>query len=326
MADPNLGQVAASVWSNVVGAKPTDNIRGSLAFFKLLGESGFKEDVGGGLTFDFSLEYANNPSHVSVGEFDLIDTTRYDTFDAAQFSWKIVAGSVVYSELERLRAAASSGKFDVIADKLENGKESHMAAMNVMLFGDGTGNGGKDVDGMSKLVPTAPTTGTVGSINRATWTWWRSQTTAGTKSSTAFDNLRSAFRSTYNKCSRGGTAETPTACLTSRTVMEGYEGTMIANERYLMEARQRGANGGLDNNSLMFKSAEVMYDEDCSPSDSAYFFSPKNLKLVYLRGGWMKLYPAVDPANMLSNVHKLATFCNLGTNNSRRLGVVYTIT
>jgi hypothetical protein len=326
MADPNIGQAAASVWSNVIGSKPSDNIRGSLALFQALGENGFKEQAGGGYTFDFSLEYANNPSFQSVGEFDVLDTTRYDVFDAAQYSWKINAGTVVYSELERLRSMGGSQKFDVIAEKLENGKDSHLATMNVQLYSDGTGNAGKDFDGLTKLIPTTPTTGTVGAINRATFSWFRSQTTAGTKTTTAFDNLRSAFRSTYNKCSKGGTQDVPTSLVMARTSMEGYEGTLLANERYIMEAKQRGANGGLDNSGLMFKTCEVFYDEDCSPSDSAYFLNPKHLKLVYLKGGWMKMYPQVDPANMLSNVHKVATFANLGTDNSRRLGVVYTIT
>ena len=326
MADPNLGQVAASVWSNVIGAKPTDNIRGSLALFTLLGEDGFKEQAGGGYTFDFSLEYANNPSFQSVGEFDTLDTTRYDVFDVAQFTWKINAGTVVYSELERLRAMGGSQKFDVIAEKLENGKDSHIATMNVQLFGDGTGNNSKDFDGLTKLIPTSPLTGTIGGINRATFSWWRSQTTAGTKTTSAYDNLRSAMRSTYNKCSKGGTQETPTAAIMGRATLEGYEGTLTANERYIMEPKMRGANGGFDNAALQFKSSTCLYDEDCSPSDSLYFFNPKNLKFVYLQGGWMKMYPEVDPANMLSNVHKVATFGNLGTNNSRRLGVVYTIT
>ena len=324
MADPNIGQAAASVWSNVIGAQPSDQIRGALALFQILGDDGFKEEAGGGYTFDFSLEYANNPSFGSVGEFDTLDTTRYDTFDCAQYSWKINAGTVVYSELERLRSTAGSQKFDVIAQKLENGKNSHLAAMNTQLFGDGTGNAGKDFDGLTKIIPTSPITGTVGAINRATFSWFRSQTTSAAKTTTAFDNLRSTWRSTYNKCSRGGTQEFPTGIVTSRTVMEGYEGTLIANERYLMEGKKsRSANGGMDNSGLMFKTCDVKYDEDCSPSDSAYFLNPKVLKLVYLKGGWMHMYPQVDPANALSNVHKVATFANLGTSNSRRLGVAY---
>jgi hypothetical protein len=68
-----------------------------------------------------------------------------------------------------------------------------------------------------------------------------------------------------------------------------------------------------------------MYDED-APSGELRFINPAFLKVCYLSGGWMKLYPEVDPSNQLANVHKLATFANMGSNNCRRLGVVTAIT
>ena len=326
MPDPNLGQLAASVWANVIGTKPSDQIRGSLALLYLLGEKGFKEDCSGGATADFIIEYANNPSFVSVGEFETLDTTRYDVFDTLQYAWKLNAGTVVYSELEKLRAAAASRKFDVLAEKMNNGKNSHLATMNVQFFGDGSGNAGKDFDGLTKLIPTDPTTGIVGGINRATFSWHRSQTTSGAKTTTIFDNLRSSMRSSYNKQSRGGTLSQPTAWITSRTVFEGFEGTLVANERYLMEAKSRGADAGFDNDALLFKGAKGLYDEDCSPATSLYMFSNEGLKLAYLAGGWMKMYPEISPSNQLTVVNKVATFANLATPNSRRLGVVYNCT
>ena len=63
-----------------------------------------------------------------------------------------------------------------------------------------------------------------------------------------------------------------------------------------------------------------------APAGNLYFINPKFLKFVYYKGGWMHMYPEVDPANQLSNVHKVATFGNLGSGNARRLGVVTAIT
>ena len=42
------------------------------------------------------------------------------------------------------------------------------------LYSDGTGAGGKEIDGLDAAVPVDPTTGTYGGIDRATWTFWRS--------------------------------------------------------------------------------------------------------------------------------------------------------
>jgi hypothetical protein len=47
--------------------------------------------------------------------------------------------------------------------------------MGAAVYADGTGSAGKEIGGLALLVPDAPTVGTVGGINRATWAFWRSQ-------------------------------------------------------------------------------------------------------------------------------------------------------
>ena len=316
---------ATESWEQKFGSKPTDNIFLSNALFYFLGEDGFKEEADGGRLIEFGLEYAENSTFKSYGELDTLDTTRVSVFDAARFDWRIAGGTVVYSELERLRAQAQAGKYDLIADKLENGKNSHVANMNRQMWSDGTGNGSLDFGGIQLIISATPTTGSVGQINRATFSFWRNQQTSGAKTATAFDNLRAAMRSVYNLSSRGGVEETPQAWMTTRTVFEGYESILLANEHITYEDKKKGADAGIKNTLLKFKGADGSYDE-AAPSGNLYFFNNKNLKCVYLAGGWMKMYPKVDPANQLANVHKVATFANLGTNNSRRLGVVTAIT
>jgi hypothetical protein len=117
MPDPNLGQITATVWESVIGKSPNDNIFNSRAFFFSLaggGASGLKKGAGfegreasaGGRVFDFSLEYVANSTFKSYSEMEQLDTTRVDNFDAARYDWKINAGTVVWSDLEELRAQA----------------------------------------------------------------------------------------------------------------------------------------------------------------------------------------------------------------------------
>ena len=317
--------MAASVWDQKIGKKPSDAILNSRALFYLLGKGGFKEKASGGKTFELSVEYATNTTFKSYGELETLDTTRIDVFDAAQFSPKIAAGTIVYSELERLRAQADAGKFDVLAEKLENGKDSHINDLNTQCWSDGTGNGSKDFGGMQLLIASDPTTGTVGGINRATFSFWRNRQASGAKSSSDFDNLRAQMRSVWNQCSLGGLKKTPTGALTTRTVMEGYESLLIANERYSTADKTSKGDAGFNNSVLMFKGTKLAYDE-AAPSGTLYFFNSDDLKIVYYAGGWMKMYPEVDPANQLANVHKVATFGNMVTGNPRHLGVVTAIT
>lgn len=336
MPDPNLGQITSTVWENVIGKSPNDNIFNSRAFFFSLaggGASGLKKGEGfqgreaasGGRVFDFTLEYAANSTFKSYGEMEQLDTTRVDVFDAARYDWKINAGTVVWSDLEELRAQADSGKIDLIASKLENGKNSHIDAMNRQLLADGTGNGGKDMSGIKQVISSTPTTGTVGGINRANFSFWRNKQTAGTQSSTAFDNLRSSLRSIYNQCSRGGMIDAPTAVLTTRTVFQGYEGLLTPQERFTTDDKANNGQGAFNNASIKFKSANMFYDEDLD-TDNAYLYNPKFLKIIYMKGAWMKMKDRIEPSNQLAAIQRVFTVANLATNNSRRLGVVTAIT
>lgn len=325
MADPNIGQTTASLWEAVIGSKPMDNIFDSRALFHALGEDGFKEQADGGSQIEMSLEYATNTTFKSYGELETLDTTRINVFDAARFAWKLSAGTVVWSDLEQLRAQVSNRKYDVIKEKLENGKDSLIDTLNTQMWSDGTGNSSKDIGGVQLLISTTPTTGSVGGINRGNFSFWRNQQTSGAQTSSDFDNLRSAMRSVYAQCSRGGSVDAPTAAITTRTVFLGYQSLAVPVERFAKESRPRGADLGWKQDAIQFNGADVFYDED-APSGNLYFVNPKFLKAVYLKGGWMKMKDKIEPYNQLAAVQRVFTIGNMATNNSRRLGVVSAIT
>lgn len=324
MADPNQGQTVATLWEAVVGKNPTNNIFNSRALFYALGDEGFKEQVPGGRLFEMTIEYAQNTTFKSYGEFETLDTTRIDVFDCARYDQKIAAGTIVFSDLELARNAEANRKIDILESKLENGKNSAIASLNVMLNGDGTGNGGKDFDGIQKIISATPTTGTVGGINRATFSFWRNRQNAGTKTSTAYDNLRTSMTTTYNQCSLGGVESTPTAAITDRATFEGYESLLVAVEKIERDAKATGGDIAFLNDAIQFKGAALFYDEDAAASELR-FVNPKYLKLMYLAGAWMKMKEPVTPSNQMTRVYVTETFGNLGTNGSRYLGVVSAI-
>lgn len=323
MPDPNIGEVAATVWEKKFGDSPTDNIFQSRAFFYSMGKDGFKEEADGGRVFEFGVEFAENTNFHSYGEADELDTTRLSVFDAARFNPKICAGTIVYSELERLRAQARMGKYDLISEKLENGKDSHIADMNRQMLGNGVI--ANDIEGIQVLISTTPTTGSVGGISRATFAFWRNRQNSGAQSVTAFDNLRSALTTTYNQCSLGGVKNTPRWVVMDRPSFQGYEQILVALEQFAEATMKKDPDIAFSNELLRFKGARMFYDED-SVAGNAYLYSNVNLKVMYYKGGWMKMYPPKDPHNQLMMVHKVASFVNLGTNGSRHLGVVNAIT
>ena len=322
MADPNIGQAAASFWESRMGKKPTDNIFTSRAFFFSMGKDGFKEEAGGGRVFEYGVMFAENTNFRSYGEVEELDTTRFNVFDAARFDHKILAGTVVYSELERLRSLNGGGKFDYLAEILNNGMESHKADLNRQLLG--SASTGNDINGIQVVISSTPTTGSVGGISRSAYSFWRNRQNSGAQSVSAYDNFRSALTTTYNQCSLGGVKNTPRWVLTDRTSFQGYEQILVAIEQ-IAEARMKDDSDiAFKNEMLKFKGARMFFDEDALAS-TAYLYNNVNLKVPYLKGGWMKMFPPNDPYNQLAVVHKTMTVCNLATNASRHLGVVTAI-
>src|SRR5690606_36061558 len=257
----------------------------------------------------------------SYSDLDTISTTRYDVFDRYEAQWKEHAGTYVISDLERDRNAGEGQVFDLRAAKLENLRQSIRADINEMLFGDGTGNNSKDFMGLKGLVADSPTSGTVQGVDRAAYSFARNQQTAGTQTASAFDNLRAAMRSIYNLCSNGISSDHPTFGVTTRAVFEGFEGLLLANERFTDKSV---GDGGFKNEVLKFKGMLLAYDNDC-PSGNMYFLNPKSLKLAYKTGAWMQAPPPARPVNQTADIVIIRTMANLFTTNPRRLGVVTAI-
>ena len=322
MPDPNVGQRVASNWEAVVGTKPEDNIHDDYWVLNQLSKGEGFLGLSGGDYIAVPLEYALNTTAASYSDTDTISTTRIDVFDRAEFAWKENIVTVILSDLEADRNAGEGKVFGLLPAKLESAKNSMRAAINEQLFSDGTGNSSKDIGGFQHIIATAPTSGTVGAINRANFSFWRNQQTSGAKTTSAYDNLRATMRSIYNLCSNGVANAHPTAAVTTRTVFEGFEGLLLANERF---TSKEDGDGGFKNEVLKFKGCKISYDNDC-PSGLLYFFNPKFLKLAYKKGSWFKMLDSIRPANQTLTVYPIRTMANLVTTNARRLGCVTAIT
>ena len=322
MANPNVGQRVAANWELVVKTKPEDQIHDDYWLLNQLSQGDGFVGKSGGDFITCPVEYALNTTVGSYSDMDVISTTRSDHFDRYEAQWKEHAGSYVISDLEADRNAGEGQVFDLRAAKLENLRQSIRSSLNTMLFSDGTGNSSKDFIGLQGLVASSPSSGTVQGISRVSYSWARNQQTSGALTTSAFDNLRAAMRSIYNLCSNGISSDHPTFAVTTRTVFEGFEGLLLANERF---ADKSSGEGAFKNEVLKFKGCKISYDNDC-PSGTLYFLNPKFLKLYYKTGAWMKAQPPARPVNQTGDIVLIRTMGNLFTLNPRRLGVVTAIT
>ena len=319
---PNRGQLVAAAWEDYVKQDPVDNIFPRFWLLENLKEgNSFRKGAGDPITG--TLEYAVNTTVKSMSELETLDITRVDVFDRYEYAWKFVGGDIVMSEFEKAVTAGAAGKFDLEAGKIENLKRSMFNQINTDLFSDGTGSGGKQAGGLQYIVSSTPTTGTVGTINAATYSFWRNQQTSGAKTSTAFDNLKGSMRSIYNLCSNGPGQETPEFAVMPRTEFEGYESLSVQFERYNRDSPDNKLVSGYKGTQIMFKDIPLAFDAAC-PSGTAYILNRRNLFIRWML--WMKAFPPQSPVNQFADVVKILTIYNLCSDNRRRLGVVTAIT
>jgi hypothetical protein len=321
MASPNDGMTIAASWNALVNDKPEDNIFADYWLLNTLKQGESFLSVSGGDIITASLEYAMNGTVAFYSDTETIATSRTDTFDRAEYSWKEVAGTLLQSELEDAINQGSAKKFDLLDAKMRNLRSSLDDTLNASLYSDGSGSGGKEIGGLQLLISSTPTSGTVGAISAATFAFWRNQQASGAQSASAFDNLRATMRSLYNSASNGVAGKHPRYIVTTQTVFQGYEGLLLVNERF--EDKSQG-DGGFKNENLKFKGATISYDGDC-PAGLMYFYHPSFLKLAYLKGHWYKMTGPIRPANQTVDIYQVAARCNLISTNRRMLAVATSI-
>lgn len=320
MPTVNVGQRVAANWEAVIGKKPEDQIHDDYWLFNRLSKGNAFVGKSGGDYITSPFEHALNGTVDAYSDLDPISTTRYDVFDRYEAQWKEYAGQYVMSDLESDRNSGEGQVFDLRNAKLENLKNSIKSKFNEHLLGASVLS--KYFTGLQTLVAVSPGSGVVQGVDRGSYSFARNQQVTGTQTTSAFDNLRAAMRSCYNLCSNGVSADHPTFIVTTRTVFEGYEGLLLANEQF---TSKDNGDGSFKNQTLAFKGIPMSYDNDCL-SGALYFLNEKYLKLVYKTGSWMKAQEAIRPVNQTADFILIRTMANLFTTNPRRLGVVSSIT
>lgn len=132
------------------------------------------------------------------------------------FPWRQAAVSVAVNGLEKHQNMGESRLFDLVKAKIKQAEFSMSDGLNSMLYGDGTGNSGKNLLGLAAIVGNG-TLGpaTVGGIDSSNGdnAFWRSVViNAATDGSAVRDD--DEWTNAYNTASRGG-ADYPDFAITT---------------------------------------------------------------------------------------------------------------
>ena len=115
----------------------------------------------------------------SYSGFETLNISPNSPISAAQFSIAQYASAVTISGLEMLQNAGKEQIIDLLEGRIKVAEAQLANRINLDLYGNGTGNGGKNLTGLAAAVADAPSSGTYGGINRATWSFWQNQAFSG---------------------------------------------------------------------------------------------------------------------------------------------------
>lgn len=295
--------------------KLADNVSDNNALLKRLKERGNIRPVSGGTKIVEELEYGESDSIWYTG-YDKIDFTNPQLFSAAEFDLKLLAAPVGISGEELLKNAGKERVIDLLEAKIKNAEKTLKNQMSTAIYSDGTGSGGKQLTGLQALVSDAPTTGTVGGIDRASNEFWRNH--AKTSAVTA-ENIYAAMNEVYMACSRG--SDRPDIIVADDELYATYEASLVPQQRF---TNAKLAEAGFTN--LKFKGADVIYDGGVGgkcPAGHMYFLNTEYLRLRPHKERNFKLIGGERMAINQDAIYKIIGWAgNLTMSNAQLQGVL----
>lgn len=255
--------------------KLADNVTDNNALLRRLKERGNVRPFTGGTKIVEELEYGEGDSYWYSG-YDTLNSNNKQIFTAAAYEMKLLASPVGCSGEELLKNSGEERVIDLMEAKIRNAEKTLMNKMSVAIYSDGTGSSGKQLTGLKALVADAPTSGTVGGINRATSgnEFWRNYAHTASTALTK-DTIYGAMNDAYLATSRG--SDRPDLIVADDSMYKLYESSLVAQQRF---TNARLGEAGFEN--LKFKGADVIYDGGIGgncPEGHMYFLNTNYLRL-----------------------------------------------
>jgi len=318
MASPNLSEIITTTLRNRSG-ELADNVSNGNALLMRLKEKGAWKPASG-RTIVQELDYAENGTFMYYSGGEQLNVGASDVLSAAEFDWKQAACAVVATGLEvDVQNTGKEAIIDLLEARIKNAQRTMRNNICNGMYSDGTGTGGKQIGGLQLLVADAPTSGTVGGINRATYSFWQNQvydaSSDGGTAATA-SNIQTYMNAMYLECTRGG--DKPDLILADANYYKLFWGSMQAIQRV---TDSKMAEAGFQN--IKFSGADVVYEDNSGmPTNHMYFL---NTDYIYLRYAPKRLFKPLEKVQSINQdaMVQLITFAgNMTTSNASLQGVL----
>lgn len=319
----NFGTLATTTLQNFSN-EIFDNVVTNNALLYHLKKAGNIKMVGGGRQFTHPVYYRANDTFKAISKLGTIDLNIQDDITRAVYDIKVIAGSIVLSQVEQ---AMNAGDKEKLIDYIEHKKQAAEVTMSEVL-GDQvfntavTASGSDNMDSIPYLINTVPTAQTdVGGIDStgAAQTYWRNYvySTAVTGFGTNQAGII-AMDTTLNNSTFG--RQGPKIIITTKAIFTLYQAALTANVRYM---KLEDGDAGFKN--LLYATLPVMFDDNC-PTGRMYFIDTDALRLQVLTQGNMAMTAFQQAPTQLVSSALLYMLGNLTLGSRRTNGVIASIT
>jgi hypothetical protein len=256
-----------------------DNLTQNNAILQRLNSKGNVRPFSGGNVILEELFYDDSQTNNanSYSGYEVLNIAPDSPISAAQYKIAQYADAVTMSGLEMLQNSGKEAIIDLLDGRMQVSEARLLNRISGDLYGDGTGNGGKNLDGLGAAVSASPTSGTYGGINRANWTFWQNQITTGVTGST---DILAKMTEAAIKQIRG--TDKADLIVAGNTMYKYYVGALQAIQRIASE--ESGAAGFA---SLKFygggTSADVVLGGGYGAQETATYMYLLNTNYIFLR-------------------------------------------
>jgi len=277
-ANPNISDIMATTIENR-SKKIADNVTNNNALLKRLSTKGKIKTVSGGTYIMQELSFAENSNAGWYSGYDILPTGVTDVLSAAQYDWKQAAVPVVISGLEQLQNSGKEAMIDLMESRLSVAESTLANLITGGLYSDGTGAGGKEIDGLDAALPVDPTAAPYGGIDGDTFSFWRNAV-SDQSAANGLDptKIQGFWNQLWASLVRG--QERPDLIMADTQVWNAYIDSLQAQQRF---TNTQSSDAGFM--SVKFMDADVVLDGGIyngsngtgAPTGTAYFLNSKYL-------------------------------------------------
>ena len=281
-----------------------DNVYNDVVVMRLANEAGNKKMVDGGLSIvNLVIKEKQDDGGFYLGA-DVLNNNQGDDTAQCEYRWQNAYEPIQITRDEERQNSGDMHKIiDLVAAKTQMAEKAIKDRLDQALSTPvGEANNLYDLE-------TIVNTGTLGTINGSTSTYWQSTVTAsGSFAAQGLTDMTTA----YYAVSSSSVMDNPTVFLTNKTIFQYFEQTRLPLERI---SNVSSANAGFEN--LTFKGKPLMYGNYIG-SGLMFGLNMNYIDLNVDSATDMITTPFLSPTNQTVKVAYILWRGQLSTNNRRR--------